>query len=314
MLNANNASIYTDFKGLAKLKQEARNNSPEAIKEVASQFESIFLSRVLKSMRQAKLADGILDSDKSDFYRDMYDQQLALHLAGKPGIGLADLIARQLSPQSSNTQNKLGLVDYFKQPVKQHVNSAKPVERQFEVKPLPPENVTKPKTIQHRFAEKLMPLAQQAADELGVKPGVLIAQAALETGWGKSIITHENGRNSFNLFNIKAGKSWQGDHVNKKTLEFDQGVAHKLKADFRSYDSYQDSFTDYVRLLKNNPRYKHALQQAHHPQRYMQALQQAGYATDPDYAKKVMKIYRSDAISHASPIVSAQTGEQGVSL
>jgi peptidoglycan hydrolase FlgJ len=114
MLTTENASVYTDFNGLAKLKQGAREQTPEAIKEVAKQFESVFLSMVLKSMRQAKLADGALDNNQSEFYRDMYDQQMAIHLAGKPGVGLADLIAQQLTPKQKNDEEeKMQAGDYL---------------------------------------------------------------------------------------------------------------------------------------------------------------------------------------------------------
>lgn len=312
MINAGDARIYTDLQGLAKLKQGARESTPEAIKEVAAQFESIFLSRVLKSMRDAKLAEGILDSDKSDFYRDMYDQQLALHLSGDPGMGLAALIERQLSPPQEAAGQSLSVQDYLKSPLpvrsEKRSEAAVPVNKPVDIKPVDGE-----KTIQQRFVDKLMPLAKQAARELGVAPGVLVAQAALETGWGKSVIKHDDGRNSFNLFNIKTGKHWSGERANKQTLEFDQGRAHKVNADFRSYPSYQDSFNDYVRLVKNNPRYRHALQQAGHPQRYMQALQNAGYATDPQYADKVMKIYRGAEISAGAAVATAGSA-QGVKL
>ena len=97
MLNVENANVYTDFNGLAKLKNEAKNKTADSIKEVAKQFESVFVGMMLKSMRQAKLADGIFDSSQSDFYRDMYDQQLSVHLAGEKGIGLAEMIEKQLS-------------------------------------------------------------------------------------------------------------------------------------------------------------------------------------------------------------------------
>jgi len=106
MLNVDSASVYTDFNGLAKLKQGAREQSPEAIKEVAKQFESVFLGMIMKNMRQAKLSEGILDSQQTQFYQDMYDQQMSVHLAGKPGIGFADLIAQQLSPKQNKDEEQ----------------------------------------------------------------------------------------------------------------------------------------------------------------------------------------------------------------
>jgi flagellar protein FlgJ len=143
------------------------------------------------------------------------------------------------------------------------------------------------------FMSQLLPHAQQAASELGVDANVLLAQAVLETGWGKSVIKNSQGDSSFNLFNIKADKSWQGKQARVSTLEFDGGVARKEMAGFRSYESYKQSFDDYVSFIKSNPRYSSALKMAENPERYVHELQKAGYATDPNYAEKVLNIYRS---------------------
>jgi len=316
MLNVQNADVYTDFNGLAKLKNEARKNSPEAIKEVAKQFESIFLSKVLKSMRQAKLSDGIFDSDQSKFYQDMYDQQLALHLSGKPGLGLADLIARQLTPKVADPQNKMELEDYLKRSAVVAVNIIKTKktvaapERNIEKgsarasKNLSERPVDRPITGKEQFIKRLQPFARQAAFELGVDPNVLLSQAALETGWGKAVIKKSNGDSSFNLFNIKADKSWQGPQTRKSALEFESGIGRKKMAAFRAYDSYQSSFKDYVNFIKNNPRYANAIKMASNPERYMRELQQAGYATDPAYADKVMRIYHTK-FGNSKPVVVA---------
>jgi len=296
MLNVQNADVYTDFNGLAKLKNEARKNSPEAIKEVAKQFESIFLSKVLKSMRQAKLSDGIFDSDQSKFYQNMYDQQLALHLSGEPGLGLADLIARQLSPKAADPQDKMGLEDYLKRSATvvpgmvMMKKSGELSERKVE-KNIPDVNKNALNRPQERlisgkeqFIKQLHPFAKKAATELGVDPNILLSQAALETGWGRSVISKSNGESSFNLFNIKADKSWKGRQISRSSLEFEAGIGRKKMAAFRAYDSYQSSFNDYVEFIKNNPRYANAIKMASDPEQYMHELQQAGYATDPDYA------------------------------
>ncbi len=284
------AEVYTDFSGLAKLKTAARKHDPAALQKVAAQFESVFLSMVLKSMRQAKLADGIMDSDQSKFFQDMYDQQLALHLAAKPGIGLADLMVRQLSPKSGDPANRLGVEDYLKSTsVSTHAQMTKTAAA-----PTVTETFTANEAVSGKsdFVRKLLPFARQAADELGVDAGILLAQAALETGWGKGVITHADGRSSFNLFNIKADKSWKGESVEKVTLEFERGIPRKQKAHFRSYGSWQQSFMDYARFIKNNPRYQQALKVSSNPQQYMHELQKAGYATDPEYARKVMRVYK----------------------
>jgi flagellar protein FlgJ len=338
MLSTQNADVYTDFNGLAKLKSQARQDSPEALKEVAKQFESIFLNNVLKSMREAKLADGIMDNDQSKFFREMYDHQLAMHLSGS--VGLADLIVKQMSPDkpkhdNSNNQ-KLDAEDYLNK--SEGISRNVPVHRSYgsnqasgkaesaasgsdQVKITPyiqeEDQITEfPFTVDElkaghgrpihsaeEFIKRLHPYAEQAARELGVEPKVILAQAALESGWGRSVIKNGNGENSFNLFNIKADKSWQGKQAQVTTLEFDQGIPKKVNAGFRSYDSFQESFRDYVDFIKSNPRYSEALKKAGNAERYMHELQRAGYATDPKYADKVISIYQSSAMSEFEPDV-----------
>ena len=330
MLKANSTDVYTDLNGFAALKNEARKNSPAAVKEAAKQFEAIFLNSVMKGMRDAKLADGISDNDQSKFYKEMYDQQLAVHLSGKPGVGLADLIVKQLSPEDKRDDDnkKMGLEDFLNRSSSSNKTVphglhgvSKPgaikdnndwsqknrdIFRSY-IKEMQPakeivENKLKnldsqPIRSAEAFVQKLYPYAEQAAKELGVEPKVLLAQAALETGWGRSVIKHSDGSSSFNLFNIKAGKSWQGEQARVSTLEYENGVTKTEKAGFRSYNSYQESFQDYVAFIKNNPRYRSALEHAGNSERYLHELQQAGYATDPGYARKIMGIFHGDALA-----------------
>ncbi|MDO9267718.1 MAG: flagellar assembly peptidoglycan hydrolase FlgJ [Methylobacter sp.] len=364
MLNAQNADVYTDFNSLAKLKSQARKESPEALKEVAKQFESIFLNNVLKSMRDAKLGDGAMDNDQSKFYNDMYDQQLAVHLSGSPGVGLADLIVKQLGPDKPKNEkqdvedylNKSGGISSGSEQV--HVlnrqaggktgNSATGFEEgQVKVTPYLHDTTARMQAVEQRmerlpgsplnemdelpfnsesalpmqsiaalkadhalpiqsseeFVRRLHPYAEQAAKELGVEPKVILAQAALESGWGRSVIKNSNGSNSFNLFNIKADKAWQGKQAQVATLEFDQGIPKKVNAGFRSYNSFKESFKDYVYFIKSNPRYGDALKKAGNAEQYMHELQRAGYATDPKYADKVMSIYQGNTMAEFEPDV-----------
>lgn len=355
MLNVQNADVYTDFNGLAKLKGEARKESPEALKEVAKQFESIFLNNVLKSMRQAKLADGAMDNDQSKFYSDMYDQQLAVHLSGSPGVGLADLIVKQLSHDKpkhekqdtedslnrsagiSRSGSKQAHIVNQQNSGKAHGPAASFKDGQVTITPYIQDSTASTRDIEQRtvrlprspldkgvefsmqsasglkaddalpiqsadeFVSRLHPLAVEAARELGVEPKVLLAQAALESGWGRSVIKNSNGDNSYNLFNIKADKAWQGRQAQVATLEFDQGIARKVNAGFRSYDSYEESFRDYVDFIKSNPRYGDALKKAGNAEQYMHELQRAGYATDPKYANKVMSIYQGNRMAEFQP-------------
>ncbi|WP_442108969.1 flagellar assembly peptidoglycan hydrolase FlgJ [Pseudomonas sp. NUPR-001] len=142
------------------------------------------------------------------------------------------------------------------------------------------------------FVATMLPMAEQAAKRIGIDPRYLVAQAALETGWGKSVMRQADGSSSHNLFGIKATGNWQGDQARAITSEFRDGQFVKETAAFRSYDSYQDSFHDLVSLLQNNSRYKDAVSSADNPEQFAKELQKAGYATDPDYARKIISIAR----------------------
>jgi flagellar protein FlgJ len=173
-------------------------------------------------------------------------------------------------------------------------SSAMPVESTDQTMPTTANESTE-KTQQ--FIQTMYPHAQQAAEKLGVQPEVLLAQAALETGWGRHMIQHPNGSNSFNLFGIKASHDWQGERVAVSSLEYDQGVARKQLSAFRAYDSYASSFADYAELISSRPRYQGAINNAADPEAYLHALQDAGYATDPRYAEKIIGILkRNDLI------------------
>ncbi len=146
---------------------------------------------------------------------------------------------------------------------------------------------------QDEFIATMLPMAEAAAKRIGIDPKYLVAQAALETGWGKSVMRAEDGSSSHNLFGIKAGKSWQGGQARAITSEFRDGAMVKETAQFRSYDSYQDSFHDLVTLLQSNDRYKDVVKSADNPERFVRELQKAGYATDPNYANKISQIANS---------------------
>ena len=140
------------------------------------------------------------------------------------------------------------------------------------------------------FVNTMLPMAKEAADRIGVDPRYLVAQAALETGWGKSVMRAQVGSSSHNLFGIKASSNWQGDSARAITSEFRNGAMVKETAEFRSYASYQDSFHDLVTLLQSNNRYQEVLKSADNPEQFVRELQKAGYATDPNYASKISQI------------------------
>jgi flagellar protein FlgJ len=313
------AQTAVDFQGLSQLRYKAEQNKDEkeTLKQVAGQFESLFINMMLKNMRQAKLAEGLFDSSQSNMYRDMADQQLAMDLSQRGGLGLQDVIMRQLSgnvdaaskPAVAGQSYSIDTVNsYVGLPAMQTKKTMSKQREDFEeiittapVKKLqeqlrPDFNFGSPEA----FVQQLLPLAKQAADKLGVAPEALISQAALETGWGKHVIKHADGRSSFNLFNIKAHKHWDGDSALVGTVEYRNGVALNEQASFRSYSSYQQSFNDYVNFLQTQPRYQDALKQVDDPEKFIEALHKAGYATDPAYSEKVKRIMNGGTLAQFS--------------
>ncbi len=276
-----NAGIYTDMSGLAKLRAQAANKSPEASKEVARQFEALFVQTMLKAMRDASRLSEATDGEQTRFYQDMYDKQIALDLARKDSIGLASIIERQLNGQVSAGYAARALIPVNASPI----SEAKTITQWEPVS-------------QQAFIQDLWPHASESAKELGVSADVLIAQAALETGWGRNMIFDQQGGNSFNLFGIKAGQHWQGEQVNVPTIEYRDGIAQRENASFRSYASLHESMSDYVAFLKQKPRYQQALEKAGNSEAFIQELHKAGYATDPAYADKISNIMKRESFKN----------------
>lgn len=308
-----NASIYTSMEGLTALKARASKDAKGSLDEVAGQFESLFVQQMLKSMRQASLGESLMDNDQSLFYRDMYDKQLAIHLSESGGIGLAGVIKRQLggaeAGESSSPNMPVKSVEDYKrlamavrlyQPAaandtsKAAVDSGQIEDLSADLNQLDPKawNAT-------QFVEQLLPWATEAAGLIGIEPQALLAQAALETGWGKHLIRMPDGKPANNLFGIKADDRWDGDRVSVGTLEFEQGTAVKKRATFRSYESLRDSFHDYVDFLQSNPRYQKALEETADSESYFSELQRAGYATDPEYANKINAVMNGAEMTRA---------------
>ena len=291
------AQVYTDFSGLDALKAKARRDRKAALDEVSRQFEALFLQMMLKGMRKTGMGDGLLDSQNTRFYREMYDQQIAVEMSKNQGIGLAAVIRRQLSGQVPGAQHDRDVAAYRQQPVTR-ASAAPGVSQSLAA--APSNTAAKDMALDgtpEGFVEALWPAAEKAARGLGIAPEALLAQAALETGWGRHVMTRADGGSSHNLFGIKAGRDWQGERVRVSTLEYRDGVAVRTRADFRAYDSWEDSFRDYVDFVRRNPRYGEALRVADRPERYFEALQQAGYATDPAYAEKIKRILHDSPLS-----------------
>lgn len=298
------ADIYTDFAKLGELKRMSTQDQGSALKEAAKQFEALFVQMLLKQMRQASPGDPIFASDQLQFYQEMHDQQLALHLAERGSLGLADMLVAHLSERSSKPDSDQSLTPYRKT-AKVSVPNRSGQSFSLGEKGNIQETSLKSERIEEipgrfesaeEFVRALWPEAQRAAAKLGLDPKLLLAQAALETGWGKRIIHRPDGRSSYNLFNVKAAPSWRGEAVQVNTLEYQEGVAVKKRTAFRAYENYRQSFEDYLSLIQS-PRYAEALSFAEDPHQYLSALKQAGYATDPHYADKVLAIYRRETLA-----------------
>jgi peptidoglycan hydrolase FlgJ len=297
----NSADIYTDFAGLTALKKDARTNDPDAIRQVAKQYESMFARMMIKSMRDAVGKDPMFGSDEEQTYQEMYDDQLSIEMTKGHGLGLADMLVRQLQKLSGG-----GKTDAAQQ--------AKGASTAAGAAALTPQAATKanlrkyqgpdsrngssgsavvPVTspqAQASFISDLWPAAREAGQQLGVDPRNLIAQAALETNWGTRVPHDAQGRSTNNLFGVKAGGQWNGASVAAGTQEFENGTAVSTTGQFRAYDSREQSFQDYVTLLRSSPRYSAALNTGSNVHAFASALQRGGYATDPDYASKVTAI------------------------
>lgn len=300
----NDARVYTDVQGLEQLRYSKDQGA--AKKEIAQQFQALLMQMMFRSMREANqvFTEDSTDGEAMETYQEMFDKQLSLANSSL-GDNLANVLEANIDRQFnlSKTNTKRSTVTPTAEPTqllapvpaKQHISvaSAAPVVEKTVNQPAKPVVAAKPISSQHDFVSHIWSAAKTAAAAIGVNPGVLVAQAALETNWGKNILQHTNQASTHNLFNIKADPSWKAGIASAETLEQKNGLVVKERANFRSYDSFTDSFKDYVSFLKSNGRYTEALSKAGNPHEFVQALQQAGFATDEQYAQKVLKIFSS---------------------
>jgi flagellar protein FlgJ len=271
------ATTYTDINALAALKRDP--NSPEALSAVAQQVEALFLQMMLKSMRDATAAVET-DSNEMGMYQDMFDKQVALSISQHADLGIGRLLKRQLAGKSAPSTVKL--------------NSG-------EAMPAPPAGLPTA-AIAHspaEFVNRVMPSIQRAATALGVNPLGMLAQAALETGWGQRMPRNADGSSSHNLFGIKAGDEWTGARAAADSMEVIDGVATPRRSTFRVYGSIEESVNDFANLLKNSPRYRDVLAAGGSPGGYVAGIAKSGYATDPDYGNKLNQILGGDTLQWA---------------
>lgn len=355
--------LAIDSKSIDDLQLLSRQDSKKALREAAKQFEALFFHMLVKSMRDATIKSGLIDSQQTQFYTEMYDQQLSQTLASK-GIGLADMMVEQLTRTYGESDQAVSLTKLIEnepfapssldkpdnsaalpqahlanQPGSANRSSSNAnapdrrsidasltamIDKSYQLWPLEqntakipahentaslnsnPNNVFTAQPASSKtsgpifsktsdFINMLMPHAHVASQSTGIPAHFMLAQAALESGWGKHEIRRADNSPSYNLFGIKAGSRWQGETVETVTTEYINGVPQKTVEKFRAYNSYEESFRDYANLLSNNPRYVNVVN-TQNAAEFAYGLQKAGYATDPQYGNKLMRILNNPAL------------------
>lgn len=295
-----------DLKAGAELRARVRQDPQVGLKQAAQQFEGMLLQMMLKSMRDATPQDGLLNSDQTRFFTSILDQQLAQNLSSQNGLGFAAQIEQQLGHATSGGADPASPLEALQQSLllRQAANSSARfagggAERNYGVR-----NATAAyagsaaSTSPEEYVNRVWPHAVEAANSIGVPPQFLIAQSALETGWGKSEIRRADGSSTYNVFGIKAGRSWQGESVEVQTTEYVNGEPLTTRERFRVYSSYAEAFNDYASLLSNNARFSNVIGQQDGTQ-FARSLQESGYATDPAYAKKLDRIINGSTLRQA---------------
>jgi len=272
------ANLVTDPRALDSLRTRAASDPRGAVREASKAFETLFMQELLKSMRASTMPSGLMEGEGSKLGTEMLDQQLAARMSGLPG-GLSEVIARQLERQ-------MGL-------------APGPIPRAARANPEPAPlkaaadrtaAVRVPQTAAASFVAQHTATAQRVAQSSGIPAAFMVSQAALETGWGRKEILHANGSTSHNLFGIKAGPNWKGPVAEVWTTEYVNGQPQRVRAQFRAYSSYEESFADYARLLQESPRYAAVMRARGDAAGFAASLQKAGYATDPAYADKLGRV------------------------
>ena len=318
------ASVF-DATGLATIKRGLKTDDPKALKAAAQQFEALFLQMVLKSMRDATPHEELFDNEQSRMFESLLDQQLAQVMSSKRGVGLAQVIERQLLRNSAAPGDEQGSMPFRSSaptlPLRQDRTYILPRDTPQQALPLPGSPAVAPARVTgspldavlrdgvpafprvsavptdaREFVARLRPEAEAVASETGIPAAFIIGHAALESGWGRSEPRTASGQPSYNLFGIKAHQGWTGKAVDASTVEYVQGVAQRRTERFRAYASYAEGFADYARLLASNSRYEGVLG-ASDSSAFAQGLQSAGYATDPRYASKLERVIAMAEVS-----------------
>jgi len=278
------AGLAIDINASKRLRARASTDPGGALREAAAQFESLLLGMMLKSMRDATGGDSPLESGQTRFFTSMLDQQLAQTLAGR-GMGFGELIMRQLGGAAA------GPGDAAVAPAPVAVDRAPP-------RP----GIAPAGSVMDNardFANRMWPHAVEASRSTGIPARFIVAQAALESGWGRAEIRNADGTSSYNVFGIKAGRGWSGPVAEAATLEYVNGAPGRSVERFRSYGSYGEAFLDFARLLRSEPRYAAVIADGRDLHAFAHGLAKAGYATDPAYAEKLLRIINGPALRQA---------------
>lgn len=333
-LNAFDPNSLRDLQRLAR----TDGQSNDTLRAAAKQFEALFMQMVMKSMREATPSNSMLDSDQTRTYQSLLDQQLALNLSQGRGTGLSETIYRQLGGKDDKASaidalappgqggGGFDLAGVTRRPaisaaMQRAALAASPdvlsgakdtpafdvgstvdnalLEARFREAIQSARDATGAVSAQARnFVTEVWPHAVEASKRTGIPPAFMVAQAALETGWGEKQLRHADGSPSYNLFNIKAGSAWTGKTVDRAVTEYAGGRAYTEPSRFRSYASYAESFRDYAELMTRSPRYAGVLGQTE-VSGFARGLQDAGYATDPQYANKLSRIIGGATLRNA---------------
>ena len=306
-----------DVQGFDAMRAQANANPQQGLKAAAKQFDSVFTQMMLKSMRDATPSDSPFDSNDSKTFTSMLDQQLSQNMGAK-GIGVADMMLKQLmrnagastgtgaqadgAGASGDSSANAGNMAAMNAMAKAYANAAGSSTASSKASldgngysadsalTPPARGVGSDKVA--AFVDRLAAPAQAASAATGIPARFIIGQAALESGWGKREIKNADGSSSHNVFGIKATSDWSGKTTSAVTTEYVNGKSQKVVEKFRSYDSYEDALTDYASVLKSNPRYAPVVEASRDAAGFAHGMQKAGYATDPQYAKKLISIMR----------------------
>jgi flagellar protein FlgJ len=284
---ASGAAAYSDLNALSALK--ASTSAPQTLHAVAQQVDALFLQMMLKSMREASADVGDPESNEMGMYEDLFDKQVALTMSQHQDLGLGALLLRQQgaaaatggAPSSASTAGVAAPTG-----VASNAGVTAPGTAQDEQSP-------------GQFVASVLPAIRAAADALGVNPLGMLAQAALESGWGRRMARTANGASSLNLFGVKADDAWVGARATAATVEFSDGVATPRRTAFRAYGSIAESVGDFARLVGTSPRYRDAIAAGADAQAYVQGIAKSGYATDPEYAAKLTAMLQSTTFRQA---------------